>query len=153
MKSKKHKLFLLLSLAVFMASVIIVIVHYCEAKAELDRILSEIADTQFRVGLELSLFWNMFFVVGVLGTELSFIRSVYKILKYKPNKWVKICYIISASLAVLSVAFYCLAVLKIFDFVSDTGHNYTEDIYLFTLWPSSIVFFILGSIPIKHKAE
>ncbi len=33
------------------------------------------------------------------------IRSVYKMLKQKPKKWIKICYIISASLAFLAVAF------------------------------------------------
>ena len=92
----------------------------------------------------------MFFTVAVLGAELSFVRSVYKMLKHKPNKWVRLCYIISASLTVLSVAFYCLAVLKIFDFVSDTGHDYTGDIYLFVFWPSFIVSFALGSVPIKN---
>ena len=153
MKSKKHTIFLIISLAIFMASVIAVIVYFCEAKAELDRILSENTDTQFRVGLEMSLFLSMFFTVAVLGTEISFIRSVYKMLKYKTNKWVRICYIISASLAVLSVAFYCLAVLKIFDFVSDTGHNYAGDIYLFVFWPSFIVSFVLGSIPIGHNCD
>ena len=99
----------------------------------------------------MSLLLSMFFTVAVLGTEISFIRSVYKMLKYKPNKWVRICYIISASLAVLSVAFYCLAVLKIFNFVSANGHNYTGDIYLFVFWPSFIVSFVLGSIPIRHN--
>ena len=93
MKNKKHTIFLLLSLVFFAISVIVAIIHYCEAKAELNRILSEVTDTQFRVGLELSLLWSMFFAVCILGTELSFIRSVYKILKYKPNKWVRICYI------------------------------------------------------------
>ena len=150
MKSKKHTIFLIISLSIFMASVIAFIVYFCEAKAQLNRILSKNTDTQFRVGLEMSLFLSMFFTIAVLGTEISFIRSVYKMLKYKPNKWVRLCYIISASLAVLSVAFYCLAVLKIFNFVSDTGHNYTGDIYLFVFWPSLIVSFILGSIPIGY---
>lgn len=150
MKSRKHTIFLFISIAVFVISAIMAIIYYCETKAELDRLLSEDNDTQFRVGLELSLFFGVFFTIAVLGTELSFIRSVYKMLKYKPNKWVRLCYIISASLAVLSVAFYCLAVLKIFDFVSDTGRDYTGDIYLFTFWPSFIVSFILGSIPIKQ---
>lgn len=133
-----------------MASVIAVVVYFCEAKAELDRILSENTDTQLRVGLEESLIWSVFFTIAVLGTEISFIRSIYKMLKYKPNKWVRICYIISAFIAALAVAFYCLAVLKIFDFVSDDGHYYLGDIYLFTLWPSFIVSFALGSIPIRH---
>ena len=130
-----------------MASVIAAIVYFCEAKAEVDRLLSEDNDTQFRFGLELSLFIGAFFNIGALGAELSFIRSVYKMLTYKLNKWCRICYIISAFIAALAVAFYCLSVLKIFNFVSDTGGDYTADIYLFTLWPSFIVSFILGSIP------
>ena len=88
MKIKKHTIFLFLSLAVFLASVIVAIVYYCEAKAELDRILSENTDTQFRVGSVESLVWSMFFTVGFLGTELSFIRSVYKILKHLFHNWV-----------------------------------------------------------------
>ena len=151
MKSQKHTIFLLISLSVFFVSVIVVIVDYCEAKVYIDKILSEVTDTQLRVGLELSLIWSMFFAVGVLGTELSFIRSVYKMLKHKPNKWVRICYVISVFLAFLVVAFYCLSSLKVFNFGSTNGRDYTGDIYLFTLWPSFIVSFVLGSIPIKHN--
>lgn len=151
MKSKKHTIFLIISLAIFMVSVIAVIVYFCEAKAALERILSENTDTQFRVGLEESLILSVFFIIAVLGTEISFIRSIYKMLKYKPNKWNKICYIISAFIAVLAVVFYCLAALKIFEFVGDDGHYYLGDIYLFTLWPSFIVSYILGSIPIRHN--
>lgn len=153
MKSKKHTIFLLISLAVFFVSVIVAIVHYCEAKVYMDKILSDVTDTQLRVGLELSLIWSIFFAVGVLGTELSFIRSVYKTLKYKPDKWVKICYIISASLAVLLVAFYCLVALKMFNFVSANGRNYTGDIFLYAVWPSFILSFLLGSIPIRHIGD
>lgn len=153
MKNKKHTIFLIICFAIFIASVIAVIVYFCKAKAELEHKLFEVTDTQFRVGLELSLFWSMFFTVGVLGTELSFIRSVYKMLKYKPNKCVRMCYIISASLAVLSVAFYCLVILKMFNFVSANGHDYIGDICLFTLWPSLIVSFVLGSIPIGHNRD
>ena len=150
MKSKRHTIFLLLSLVVFFVSVIVAIVYCCAAKAHINEILSEVTDTQFRVGLELSLFWSMFFVVAILGAELSFIRSVYKMLKHKPNKWGRTCYIISASLAFLAVAFYCLNALKMFNFVSANGREYIGDIYLFTLWPSFILSFVLGSIPIKH---
>ena len=152
MKSRKHIMFLLIGLAVFVISAIMAVIYYYDAKIEIDCLLSEVPDTQMRFGLELSLFFGVFFAVGVLGTELSFIRSVYKMLKYKPsNKWVRVCYIISAFLAVLSVAFYCLAILKTFNFVSANGRDYTGDIYLFTLWPSFIVSFVLGSIPIGHN--
>lgn len=150
MKVKKHTIFLFISLAVFVVSAVIVVIYFCEAKADLDSILSENNDTQFRTGAEESFFWGIFFAGSILGTELSFIRSVYKILKYKPNKWVGICYIISAFLAVLAVLFYCFAVFGKFNFVSADGRDYTGDIYLFTFWPAFIVSFALGSLPIKH---
>ena len=151
MKSKKHTIFLIISLAIFMASVIAVIVYFCEAKAELDRILSENTDTQFRFGLEMSLLLSMFFTVAVLGTELSFVRSVYKMLKHKPRKWIGICYLVSAVLAFLSVAFYCLVVLKVFNFASVSGRDYTADVYLLTFWPWFLISFALGSFPVKQN--
>ena len=151
MKSKKHVIFLMISLAVFVASVIAVIVYFCEAKAELNRILSEVTDTQERVGLEAGLVWSFFFTIAVLGAELSFIRSIYKMLKHKPRKWIGICYLVSAVLAVLSVAFYCLVVLKVFNFASASGRDYTGDVYLLTFWPSFLVSFALGSLPVKQN--
>ena len=151
MKSRKHTIFLMTSLAVFAASVIAVTIYYCEAITELNRILSEVEDTQFRVGLEGELFWSIFFTVPVLGAELSFIRSVYKMLKHKPKKSVGICYWGSAFLAFLSIAFYCLVVLKVFNFASASGRDYTGDVYLLTFWPSFLVCFALGSVPIKQN--
>ena len=144
MKSRKHTMFLMISLAVFVASVIAVILYYCEAIAELNRILSEVTDTQERVGLEEGVLWSFFFTVAVLGAELSFVRSVYKMLKHKPRKWIGICYLVSAVLAVLSVAFYCLVVLEVFN-------DYTGDVYLFTFWPSFLVSFALGSVPVRQN--
>ena len=151
MKSRKHTIFLMISLAVFVASAIAVIIYFCEALTELNRILSEVEDTQFRVGLEKGLIWTFFFTVAVLGAELSFIRSIYKMLKHKPKKWIGICYLVSAVLAFLSVAFYCLIVLKVFNFASSSGRDYTGDIYLLTFWPSFLVSFVLGSLPVKQN--
>ena len=144
-------MFLMISLAVFVASVVAVIVYYCEATTELKRILSEVEDTQFRVGLEEGLIWSFFFTVAVLGAELSFIRSIYKMLKHKPRKWIGICYIISAVVAFLAVAFYCLVVLKVFNFASASGRDYTGDVYLLTFWPFFLVSFVLGSLPVKQN--
>jgi hypothetical protein len=144
-------MFLMISLAVFVASVIAVILYYCEAIAELNRILSQNTDTQFRFGLEMSLFLSMFFTIAVLGSELSFVRSVYKMLKHKPRRWIGICYLVSAVLAVLSVAFYCLIVLKVFNFASASGRDYAGDVYLLTFWPSFLVSFALGSVPVKQN--
>ena len=151
MKSRKHTIFLMISLVAFVASVTAITIYYCEAITELNRILSEVEDTQFRVGLEEGLVWSIFFTVAVLGAELSFVRSVYKMLKHKPRKWIGICYLVSAVLAVLSVAFYCLVVLEVFNFTSASGRDYTGDVYLLTFWPSFLVSFALGSLPVKQN--
>ena len=151
MKSRKHTMFLVISLAVFVASVIAVTIHYSKAIAELNRLLSKVTDTQERYGLETGLFWSIFFTVPVLGAELSFIRSVYKMLKHKPKKSVGICYWGSAFLAFLSIAFYCLVVLKVFNFASASGRDYTADVYLFTFWPWFLISFALGSFPVKRN--
>ena len=151
MKSKKHTIFLIASLAVFAASVIAVAIYYCEAITELNRLLSKVTDTQERYGLEAGLFWSIFFTIPVLGAELSFIRSVYKMLKHKPRKLVGICYLASTFFAFLSIAFYCLVVLKVFNFVSASGRDYTGDVYLFTFWPCFLISFALGSLPAKQN--
>ena len=151
MKSRKHTIFLVISLAVFLASTIAVTIYYGKAVTELNRLLSEVEDTQFRVGLEEGLVWSIFFTVPVLGAELSFIRSVYKMLKHKPKKSVGICYWGSAFLAFLSIAFYCLVVLKVFNFASASGRDYTADVYLLTFWPWFLISFALGSFPVKRN--
>ena len=151
MKSRKHTRFLMISLVVFVASLIAVTIYYCKAITELHRILSEVEDTQFRVGLEEGLVWSIFFTVPVLGAELSFIRSVYKMLKHKPRKLVGICYLVSTFFAFLSIAFYCLVVLKVFNFASASGRDYTGDVYLFTFWPWFLISFALGSLPAKQN--
>ena len=151
MKSRKHTIFLITSLVVFAASVIAVTIYYCEAITELNRILSKVTDTQERYGLGAGLVWSIFFTVAVLGAELSFIRSVYKMLKHKPRKLVGICYLVSTFFAFLSIAFYCLVVLKVFNFASASGHDYTGDVYLFTFWPCFLISFALGSLPAKQN--
>ena len=151
MKSRKHTIFLMISLVAFVASVTAITIYYCEAITELNRILSEVEDTQFRVGLEEGLVWSIFFTVAVLGAELSFIRSVYKMLKHKPRKLVGICYWGSAFFAFLSIAFYCLVVLKVFNFASASGRDYTGDVYLLTFWPWFLISFALGSLPVRQS--
>ena len=151
MKSRKHTIFLMIGLTVFVASVIAVTIYYCEAITELNLLLSKVTDTQERYGLESGLFWSFFFTVAVLGAELSFIRSVYKMLKYKPRKLVGICYWGSAVLAFLPVAFYCLVVLNVFNFASASGRDYTGDVYLLTFWPWFLISFALGSLPVKQN--
>ena len=153
MKIKKHTLFLLTSLAILSVVAIFVIVSICQAQAEVDSLLATNSDTQYRVGLELSLFFSAFFVAVAFGIALSFVRSVYKILKYKPIGWIKVCYIISASLAFLSIVFYILLMFDAFGLSERSGRAYTGDLLLFGLCPASLLSFILGSFPPKGFGE
>lgn len=155
MKIKKHTLFLLISLAILSVAAIFVIVDICQAQAEVDSLLATNSDTQYRVGLELSLFFGAFFVAVAFGIALSFIRSVYKILKYKPQGWIKVCYIISASLAFLSIVFFIFLMFDPLDFASRSGSEYIsiEDLLLFGLCPASPLSFILGSLPVRGFRE
>jgi len=155
MKIKKHTLFLRISLAVFSVAAIIAIVAFCKSKAEVDSLLATNSDTQYRVGLEFSLFFSAFFVAVAFGIALSFIRSVYKILKYKPLGWIKVCYIISASLAFLSIVFFILLMFDPLDFASRSGSEYISigDLLLFGLCPASVLSFILGSLPTRGFSD
>ena len=147
MKIKKHTLFLRISLAIFLFTAIISIIYLCKTESEINRTLETDHSTSSMVSLGLSSFFNWLGVAGFLGTELSFIRSVYKILKDKPSGWIKVCYIISASLAFLILALCCFIIIDIFDFASPSVRVYIGYIVLFGFPPASILSFILGSLP------
>ena len=153
MKNRKRLIFLIICLAVFVASVIAVAIYYCEAVTELNIILSEVTDTQERVGLEEGLIWSFFFTIAVLGAELSFIRSVYKMLKHEPVGIVRVCYTISALLALFLVIFLYLIFFRMAFFPKVGGENNTLNLLVLIEWPSFLLSFILGSIPMIGVAR
>ena len=152
MKVKKHKIFLFISLAIFIASVIAFIVFYSLAKSEMDKLIAQDNDTQFRFGLEMSLIFSTIFSVGALVLELTFIRSVYKMLKHKPKGIIRICYVISAVFAFLGLVLYLGLTFGIIGYVSPSGRYYTGDMYLLE-FPLFIFSFILGSLPLKINKD
>ncbi len=149
MKTPKHTIFLRISLAIFLITAIIAIIYLCKTEAEINRTLETNHDTSTMFSLGLSSFFNWLGVAGFLGTELSFVRSVYKILKDKPRGWIKVCYIISAFLAFLILALCCLIIFDSFDYVSPSVRVYVGYIVLYGFPPASVLSFILGSLPTK----
>ena len=131
--SNRHKKFLHISLIVFAISAVAAIIYLCKEKSYTDSLIAKDSDTLFRIGVQSGFDSIMFAILGVLGLELSFIRSVYKILKHEPDGGTKWCYVISALIAVLAVALFTVSV----------------DIYLLTMAPLFIASFILGSVHIK----
>ena len=92
-------------------------------------------------------FFVMLIAIPFWGAELSFIRSVYKILKYRPKGKTKLCYIISSVTAFSAIAFLIVSIsFKLFD----TGSNLTATVLLVAEWTAFILSFVLGSIPIKQ---
>ena len=147
MNNKKAKIFLCVGLICFLLTTIGVIIYN---KLEYDRIqeayTNDWYESEFQKAMrQLMLYWVI--IPGLL-VELSGIRSTYKLLKYKPKGNVKICYLISASLAFLAIAVVLLCyigglIIKV--------SNFFLSIMVITMWPSFIISFVLGSIPIKRR--
>ena len=150
----KKRLFLIVSLTILLLYVICVIsnevIELEKTKIEHPNNEDNIVSLSFVIMTAI----NIFVAFPALLSELSCTRSIYKILKFNPRKPIKICYIISASLAFLAFAFTVLYGLKLvtLDWIKP-GMNFTFTILVLTMWPSFIISFVLGSIPIKRKKK
>ena len=147
--NKKAKIFLCIGLICFLLTTIGVII---DNKLEYDRIQEAYANDWYErkiqnAVMQLMLAW---IIIPGLLVELSGIRSTYKLLKYKPKGNVKICYLISASLAFLAIAIVLLCFVGLLIINAD---NFFLSIIVITMWPSFIISFILGSIPVKRKKK
>ena len=157
MNNKKAKIFLCISLICFVLITIVTIisirlVYYIEEQ-------SLNAPNRPEFGGIIMCIAICIIIIPGLATMLSGIRSTYKLLKYKPQGKVKICYLISASLAFLSLVSVGLCGIgliianeinilrRLYNFIPST------EILFGTLWPSFIISFILGSIPVKRKKK
>ena len=149
MDNKKYRLFLLISFMFFVLSVIAVIssifIPYYKIKSDFPNDARKI---MVEVGFGLAMAFLL--IPPFWGSELSFIRSIYKILKHTPRKRIKICYIISSCLSLFAISFFLLASLGLINFTENNGNDHTVEILILTLWPSFILSFILGSIPQKR---
>ena len=147
MNNKKAKIFLCVGLICFLLTTIGVII---DNKLEYDRIQEAYANDWYELKFLNAMMLVMLYWVIIPGllVELSGIRSTYKLLKYKPKGNVKICYLISASLAFLAIAVVLLCYIGAL--IIKAG-NFFLEIMLITMWPSFIISFVLGSIPVKHK--
>ena len=131
--SDRHKKFLRIALVVFAISIVAAIIYLCKEKAYADSLIAKNPDTLFRIGVDVDFTAVMLVALGALGMELSFIRSVYKILKHEPEGGTKRCYVISVLIALLAGAVF----------------YFSRGLYLLTMVPLFIASFILGSVSIK----
>ena len=159
MNNKKAKIFLCISLICFVLITIVTIisirlVYYIEEQSLNAPNRPEFGGIIFFIAIYI-------IMIPGLATILSGIRSTYKLLKYKPQGKVKICYVISASVAFLALVSVGLCYIgliiideinipisiqrRLYNFIPST------EILFGTLWPSFIISFILGSIPVKRR--
>lgn len=150
---KKRNLFLWLSFTVFILSVIAVILHmffsYYQVKTDFPNDTQRITDE-----LVAMVFVSACITVPCLGSQLSCIRSIYKVFKHRPQGFVKICYVVSFVVAFLAFSFHWL---NFFGFINLEAfrpeENFTVTLQMCIQWPVFIASFILGSIPMKHKDQ
>ena len=157
MNNKKAKIFLCISLICFVLITIVTIisirlVYYIEEQSLNAPNRPEFGGIIFFIAIYI-------IMIPGLATILSGIRSTYKILKYKLQGKVKICYLISASLAFLSLVSVGLCGIGLIiayeiniPILRRLYHFIPTNVILFgTLLPSFIISFVLGSIPVKRR--
>ncbi len=117
MKTKKHQLFLWIALVFFVITVVSTIIYM---QIDYYQTQSDFANDpqMFRDLTNFSVVVAIVFIFPIFPVELSCIRSIYKLLKYKPRGVIKICYLLSAILSFLSFTLYCLISLKVVGFKS-----------------------------------
>ena len=160
MNNKKAKIFLLVGLVCFSLTVVGVIIYIGVANYIEEQSLANAPNRPEFGGIIMYIAICIIIIPG-LATMLSGIRSTYKLLKYKPQGKVKICYLISASVAFFALAIVglCHLGLIIIDEINipilRRLYNFipTTEILFGTLLPSFIISFILGSIPVKRKKK
>jgi hypothetical protein len=162
MNNKKAKIFLCVSLICFVLIAIVIIISIRLVNYSEELSLANGPSRPEFGGIIMYIAIYIIIIPG-LATMLSGIRSTYKLLKYKPQGKVKICYVISASVAFLALVSVGLCYIgliiideinipisiqrRLFNFIP------TTEILFGTLWPSFIISFILGSIPVKRKKK
>ena len=155
MCNKKSRLFLWIGSSFFALSLVLFFVKmallYYDFKAT-SSTLSPNDLVHFEYGLVIELFAYVLFAVPALLLELCGIRSVYRILKYRPRNAAKIRLLISAILSFSAFAFQALMFAGVLDFTRDSGSlKLQETVLLLTGLPVVIVSLVLGSMPVKQN--
>lgn len=157
MKTKKHRLFLWISLVFFTISFVIFWVgiglSYHEFKTT-SATLSPNDLIRFEYAFVIELFAYIMCGIPALLVELSCIRSVYRILKYEPHGTDRICWLISAILSFSAFVFHVLVFTGVLNFTKESGSiALQETVLLLTEWPVVILSFILCSMRKKQDDE
>lgn len=150
MCNRKSRVFLGVSLVLFAASVVEVLIRaireYHMLEAEYGNDSRMMLEVQYGTTVAVLVVFVPMFLL-----ELSFIRSCYKLLKNQPHGAAKVCWILSA---ILAFSMFLLPWLQFHGIVDLNQLKIDIDIYDMMLlfgFPLLLVSLILGSIPMKEK--
>ena len=150
MCNRKSRVFLGVSLVLFVASVVEVLIRaireYHMLEAEYGNDSRMMLEVQYGTTVAVLVVFVPMFLL-----ELSFIRSCYKLLKNQPHGAAKVCWILSA---ILAFSMFLLPWLQFHGIVDLNQLKIDIDIYDVMLlfgFPLLLVSLILGSIPMKEK--
>ena len=155
MNNKKAKIFLLVGLICFVLIAIVIIISIRLADYREEQSLANAPNRPEFGGIIMCIAICIIIIPG-LATMLSGIRSTYKLLKYKPQGKVKICYLISASvafLALISVGLCGIGLIIAYEIKIKLSNVFIPTMLFASMGPSFIISFILGSIPVKRKKK
>ena len=149
---KSAKIFLIIGLTAVILSIIGTII---EIVYTYNIILQKFKTEPIRQSIELfgHLFSVGLFVVPIFAEELSFVRSVYKLLKGGLKRLEKVCCIVSASLLLLMILFHWLIVTGSIRFDMIDEQKFVRTILFLTEWPTVILSFVLSSIRSRNKED
>ena len=155
MNNKKAKIFLCVGLICFVLIAIVIIISIRLVNYSEELSLANGPSRPEFGGIIMYIAIYIIIIPG-LATMLSGIRSTYKLLKYKPQGKFKICYLISASLAFLSlvsVGLCGIGLIIAYEIQIKLSNVFIPTMLVASMGPSFIISFILGSIPVKRKKE
>ena len=151
MNKKCAKIFLWVSLSLIFLSIVPIIITVIMSYRHMQIYFAHDARM---LDFELSdLFLSVFFFAPPLfAIELSWVRSIYKLLRYKLEGRAKVCCIISSMISFLAAMLQWLVFTGCID-LDDYGITVSlaEFIILMAGWPVAILSFILSSFRYKEK--
>ena len=150
MCNRKSRVFLGVSLVLFVASVVEELIRaireYHMLEAEYGNDSRMMLEVQYGTTVAVLVVFVPMFLL-----ELSFIRSCYKLLKNQPHGAAKVCWILSA---ILAISMFLLPWLQDHGIINlnriENGIPLADAMLLFG-FPLLLVSLILGSIPMKEK--
>ena len=148
---KKHQIFLLVTLSLLLLSIIVIFIliikTYFYYQANYPEYLNDPDLTKFGgFNFDLNIFLTIY-IIPIYAVSLTFIISVYKLLKHNLKGVTKVCYIVSTSIAILTLILFMICIIKGMNNLS-TGAIY---MLLITGYPINLYSLILVCLPIKPE--